>query len=111
MHRATKLHYLELYKFTVPQELHEADNVERVQFCGWFCGAVCSDEVYQLLVCLSDEEWFHFRVHVITENSRYWSSENPRLIYDMPLRDVKVGVWCTISATRNYWTSFFFQRQ
>jgi len=37
--------------------------------------------------------------HKNGENTGYQSADNPRLTYEMPLHDVTVGVWCTVSAT------------
>jgi len=36
--------------------------------------------------------------HKNGENIGYLSADNPRLIYEIPLHDVTVGVWCTVSA-------------
>jgi hypothetical protein len=37
---------------------------------------------------------------VNSQSNWYWSAENPRLIYKLPLHDEKVGVWHAISACR-----------
>jgi hypothetical protein len=37
---------------------------------------------------------------VNSQNNRYWSAENPRLIHELPLHDEGIGVWCVISAHR-----------
>jgi hypothetical protein len=34
------------------------------------------------------------------QNNRYWGTENPHAVYEVPLHDVKLGVWCAISARR-----------
>jgi hypothetical protein len=36
--------------------------------------------------------------HVSSQNNRYWGSVNPRLIHEVPLHDVIVGVWCVMNA-------------
>lgn len=51
------------------------------------------------LFCL-DEAWFHLSGCVSSHN-RFWSAENPALIHEMPLSDIKDGVWCATSATRD----------
>jgi hypothetical protein len=37
--------------------------------------------------------------HKNAENIGYQSADNPRIIYEMPLHDITVRVWCTVSAT------------
>jgi hypothetical protein len=48
-----------------------------------------------------DEAQFHLNEYNISHNNRFWSAENPALIHEMPLSDIKVGVWCATSATRD----------
>jgi hypothetical protein len=43
----------------------------------------------------------------ITQNSRYWSADDPRLIHKFLLHNFKVGVWCTNSVTRIIKSIFF----
>ena len=40
----------------------------RVQFCNWFCEAVCSGEICLLTGYFTNETWFY----VNTGNNRYW---------------------------------------
>jgi len=49
---------------------------------------------------VSDTAWVHLSVHVNPQNNRYESEENPVLVYEVPIDDVKVGVWCAMSASR-----------
>jgi hypothetical protein len=43
-----------------------------------------------------DEAWFSLRREVNSQNNRYWSAENQRLIDELPVHDEKCGVWCTV---------------
>ena len=52
-----------------------------------------------LLYFMSDEAWFHLSGYVNSQNTRYWSFENPHLIHETPLHDLKIGVWCAVSGT------------
>jgi len=38
--------------------------------------------------------------HLNTQTNSYWSADNPRLIHEVPIRDIRVGIWCAVSATR-----------
>jgi hypothetical protein len=48
----------------------------------------------------SEEAWFHLHGHVSSKNNLYWRPVNPHLIHEVPLHDVKVGVWCAVNAKR-----------
>ena len=52
-----------------------------------------------LLYFMLDEAWFHLSEYVNSQNTRYWSSENPHVIHETPLHDLKIGVWCAVSGT------------
>ncbi|KAJ4437284.1 hypothetical protein ANN_17422 [Periplaneta americana] len=53
----------------------------------------CADGVVDPTeINFTDEAWFHLHGHVIMQNNRYWSTENPHLIHETPLHDEKVGV-------------------
>jgi hypothetical protein len=41
--------------------------------------------------------WLSFSWSMVSSN-RYWRSINPRLIYEVPLHDIKVGMLCTTNA-------------
>ena len=43
------------------------------------------------------------------QNTRYWFSENPHVIYETPLNDLKIGVWCAVSGTKIVGPIFFDQ--
>jgi hypothetical protein len=45
---------------------------------------------------------------VVSQNNRYWSSQNPRVTHEVLLHPVKVGVWCAVSAKRIVRPVFFF---
>jgi hypothetical protein len=56
---------------------------------------VLDGNIDSALVLLSWEGWFHL--------SGYEKSQSNRLImliHEIPLRDMKVGVWCAMSAVR-----------
>lgn len=47
---------------------------------------------------------FILRGHVHSHGNRYWSTENPRSVREVPMHDLKAGVWCVIRV----WTEFNF---
>jgi hypothetical protein len=55
----------------------------------------------------SDEAWFHLSGYVNSQNSWFWSSENPHLFHEVPLHSQKIGCWCAISRKRIVGPIFF----
>jgi hypothetical protein len=47
-------------------------------------------------VSFSNEAWFHLSGYVNSQNSRFWSSENPKLFHEVSLHSQKIGCWCAI---------------
>jgi hypothetical protein len=41
----------------------------------------------------SDEVWYTLSGNINSQYDRYWSAEN----HEVPLHDLKVGVWCSVS--------------
>jgi hypothetical protein len=89
---ATKLLKLRPYRTVVVYALKARDPVARSNFCNWFLQPVHDGEVDPQLLLFSDEAWFCLRGEVNSQNNRYWSAENPRLIREFPLHDEKIGV-------------------
>jgi hypothetical protein len=58
-------------------------------------------------VFVSDEAWFHLSGYVNSQNSRFWSNENPHLFHKAPLHSQKTGCWCAISRKRIVGPIFF----
>jgi hypothetical protein len=59
------------------------------------------------LVFYTDEAWCHLSGYVNSQNNRYWSAENQHSVHKVPFHDVKIGVWCAISAHRIIGPVFF----
>jgi hypothetical protein len=49
------------------------------------------------LTFLPDIAWFYLNGCMNTQNNKHWSTENK---HEVPLHDVKVGVWCIQSLKR-----------
>jgi hypothetical protein len=52
------------------------------------------------LLLITDEAHFHVTCCVNSQNTGIWSDENPHVIHQIPLHDVKFGVCCAVSARR-----------
>jgi hypothetical protein len=62
--------------------------------------------IYTTFHLFPDEAWFHLYGHVSLQNNPYWSSVNPHLIYELPLHDVNVDVYCTMNLNKLLATYF-----
>lgn len=103
------LHSLHLkpYRLACVQDLKEEDKTKRVYYCTWLFETIASGLMDPQLYFMSDEAWFNLSGHVNSQNTRYWSVENPHMISQQPLHDEKIGVWCAMSATRIIGPIFF----
>ncbi|PSN43843.1 hypothetical protein C0J52_11885 [Blattella germanica] len=84
-------------------KLWPRDDEKRLQFCNWILQSIVDPH----LIIFSNEARFHLRGHVASQNNRYWSTENPHLIHDVPLHDEKNGVLCAVTAKRIIGPIFF----
>jgi hypothetical protein len=72
----------------------------RIRYWGWFQESVFNGLLGPELMSYSDQTWFILRGYVNSHGNRYWSKENPRSGHEVPLHDLKAGVWCTITVRR-----------
>jgi hypothetical protein len=69
--------------------------------------SIHNGEIDPNLIFFSDEAWFYLNGEVNTQNSRYWSDSNPRIIHEFPLHDSKIGVWCGLRQDKIVGPIFF----
>jgi hypothetical protein len=96
--RATKLIKFRLYRVRVVHELKPVDTPQRIRFCNWMLKNVHDGLIDPQLLFITDEAYFHLSSYVNSQNTRIWSDENPRSVHQIPLHDIKIGVWCAVSA-------------
>ena len=107
-HRA--VHQLKFfsYKVHVVHELKSQDSEKRVLFCRWFENFILEKgENILNHTFFSDEAWLHLSGYMKSQNSRVWATENPHALFQKPLYDQKVGVWCALSRGRIIGPIFF----
>ena len=49
------------------------------------------------LYFITDEAWFHISSYINSQNTHYWSTDNSRERFEVPLHDAKIGIWCAFS--------------
>jgi hypothetical protein len=91
--RATKRLKLHPYLVQVCHELKEIDKEKRMRYCRWFRQFVRNGVDILDNEFLSDATWFHLSGCVNSQNSRFWSSENPHLFHEVPLHSQQIGCW------------------
>ena len=96
------------YKVHVVHELKPQDSEKRVLFCRWFENFILEKgENILNHTFFSDEAWFHLSGYMNSQNSIAWSTVNPHALFQKPLHDQKVGVWCALSRRRIIGPIFF----
>jgi hypothetical protein len=61
----------------------------------------------KLTFFLIEEACIHLNGYVSAQNNGHWSSINLRQIFEAPLHNHKIGVWCATTATRIVGPIFF----
>jgi hypothetical protein len=108
--KATQLMKLRPYKMAVIHALQPCDPAGRVNFCSCFLQSVVKSEIDPQLTFFSDEAWFHLQGYINTLNNYYRSSQNPHVTQEVLLHQVKICVWCAISARTIVEPMFFNEK-
>jgi hypothetical protein len=88
------------YKVSVVHQLLPGDSETRLHFCEWLGDVVENDPHFMDTCFFTDEAWFHLSGYVNSQNCRFWSTENPHIIHELPLHSAKLGVWAAMNAER-----------
>lgn len=75
-----KKHGFKPYKYQIHQRLYENDNQRRVQYCNWLLENHVRNPNMTRNILFSDESRFTNLGMFNRNNTRYWATENPRLI-------------------------------
>jgi hypothetical protein len=85
---------------TVVHSFLPPDCQARIQYCRWFQESVFNGLLDPELMFYSDEEQFTLSRYMNSQNNRYWSTEYPHAVHEVPVHNFKVSVWHAISAQR-----------
>jgi hypothetical protein len=89
--RATKRLKQHPYRVQISHELKEIDKEKRMRYCQWFRQFVRNGVDILENVFFPFESCFHLSGYVNSQNSRFWSSENPHFFHELLLHSQKIG--------------------
>lgn len=92
------------YKQQKAQKLFYDDYEKRINFADWFLARPRNLPNW-FITC--DEAYFTLTEAFNKQNSRMWCESRPFDWIETPLHDVKIHVWCAISARRIYGPFYF----
>lgn len=88
--------------------LEEGDTEKRMEYCLWTQGEYENDRNFINKILFSDEATFTTNGTVNSQNSRYWTEENPHWVINCRRQySQKINVWCGILNTRIIGPFFF----
>ncbi len=85
------------YKIQILEAKQPGDKKKRLNFALETLALIHLDDNVLSNVWISDEAYFCLSGTVNKQNMRFWGLENPHVVHEQPLHDVKVLVWCAMS--------------
>ena len=82
------------YKIHICQMLKPTDLERRVKFCKWLLEKVEENSDFLGKLFMSDKAHFSLNGHVNRQDMRFWVTESPHQIKEVPLLSERVTVWC-----------------
>lgn len=79
----------------------EHDLAARIHFCNQILRSIHNGEVDRHLMFFSYEACILLRREMNSQNSQYWSVENPGLMNELLFHDKKIGFRCLMCASCN----------
>lgn len=95
------------YKVQICQKLHEGDFARRVTFCEWLLRKHAENANFIQNLIVSDEAHFALNGCVNKQNVRFWGTENPKELREVPLHSERVTVWCGMTENEIIGPYFF----
>jgi len=95
------------YKVQITQRLLPQDKPRRLAYAHFVENMLHGDGEFWFKIIMSDEAHFTLNGAVNKQNCRFWADENPCEIFEEPLHDQKVTVWCGVSAKKIIGPYFF----
>ncbi|GBM52992.1 hypothetical protein AVEN_111336-1 [Araneus ventricosus] len=86
------------FKITHVEELVPAELPKRDAFTLPFLARMEVDNSWSRKILSIDEDYFHLRNSVNTQNCRIWARENLFQMHPLPLHSQEVTVWCGFTA-------------
>lgn len=98
LHKIYKLNKVRPFKPRFIHTLEENDDMRRLDFCLWIGENIFRERRFVENIIFSDEATFNTNGTVSSQNSRYWSHNNPHFrIQCRRQYSKKINVWCAIS--------------
>ncbi|VEN59429.1 unnamed protein product [Callosobruchus maculatus] len=98
LHRILKHLRMFAYKIQLVHQLRPIDFRQRTEFAIGFQQLCREENDFLNRLIMSDEAHFHLNGFINKHNSRFWGTENPRVIHERELHPIKCTVWCGVTS-------------
>ena len=95
------------YKVQLVQALKPIDYQQRLNYAIRIQEMTREDNNFIHNLIMRDVAHFHLNGSVNKQNTRFWGTENPRVIHQHELHPLKVTIWCGVTSERVIGPYFF----